>query len=334
MQEQKDHPFSTQLVNLASSKLGGLVVYATDEFFASKERLIKDEDPIFITDKYDDHGKWMDGWESRRRRDGGYDYSIIKLATSGIIQGVDINTAHFTGNHPPYASLEAMLSDDFEDKSAKWVEILPKTTIKADSHNFFKIKTKDNFSFIRLNIFPDGGVARLRTYGRPNWNETNNHSKELVELTSILNGGYVVGYNDAHYGNPWVILAPGRGENMGDGWETRRRREPGNDWIIVSLAKRGKIEQIEIDTAYFKGNYPDRCTVEYADIKDVSDTKLLKDKVGWKALLGEKKLEMDCVHNFYQEDLTHQGPATHLRLSIYPDGGISRFRAFGSVVDG
>ena len=136
-------------------------------------------------------------------------------------------------------------------------------------------------------------MARLRTYGRPNWNETNNHCKELVELTSILNGGYVVGYNDAHYGNPWVILAPGRGENMGDGWETRRRREPGNDWIIVSLAKRGKIEQIEIDTAYFKGNYPDRCTVEYADIKDVSDTKLLKDKVGWKELLGEKKLEME-----------------------------------------
>ena len=217
MQEQKDHPFSPQLVNLASSKLGGRVVYATDEFFASKDRLIKDEDPIFFTDKYDAHGKWMDGWESRRRRDGGYDYSIIKLATSGIIQGVDINTAHFTGNHPPYASLEAMLSDDFQDKSAKWVEILPKTKIKADSHNFFKIKSKDNFSFIRLNIFPDGGVARLRTYGRPNWNETNNHSKELVELTSILNGGYVVGYNDAHYGNPWVILAPGRGENMGDG---------------------------------------------------------------------------------------------------------------------
>ena len=151
------------------------------------------------------------------------------------------------------------------------------------------------------------------------------------ELSAITNGGHIVGYNDAHYGNPWVILSPGRGVDMGDGWETRRRREPGNDWIIIALGARGVIERIELDTAHFKGNYPDRCSVEATTLEDTNDTSLIHEGVNWLNLMDEQKLSMDRIHTFESDKINSIGPASHLRLSIYPDGGVSRFRPFGRL---
>ena len=322
--------FAAASVNLASPRLGAEVVFASDEFFGAKERMIQDAEPVFIPDKYDTHGKWMDGWESRRRRDGGHDYCVIRLDTRGVIEGFDVDTQHFTGNHPPHVSIEGALTEDHTHEDTQWTELVPKTAVNADSHNYIEADCPDRFNHVRLHIYPDGGVARLRVYGHPLPAWERDGPAGVHELSAIANGGRIVGYNDAHYGTPWVILTPGRGADMGDGWETRRRREPGNDWIVVALGAAGTVERLEIDTAHFKGNYPDRASVEGILLAGGGDESgLLGEGAEWRCVMAEEKLEMDKIHTFEGDRVRDIGPVTHLRLSIYPDGGVSRFRAFG-----
>jgi len=333
-QPKKKAPrFTQNAINLASPRLGADVIYATNDFFADKRRLIKVEEPIFIADKYDENGKWMDGWESKRRRVPGNDYCIIRLGAKGILNGVNIDTSFFTGNHPPQGSIDAVFSTNEPDKNTKWTEILPVSDLKPDAHNYYPISSTLPSNYLRFNIFPDGGVARLRVYGTPVGMWETQDPDGLQELSSVVNGGNVVGFNDAHYGDPWVILAPGRGTNMGDGWETRRRREPGNDWIVISLGASGTVKRIVLDTAHFKGNYPDRCSVQGAMIKNPVNENILAEKCNWSEIIGQQKLEMDKIHIFEKGLIKDIGVISHVRLNIYPDGGVSRFRVFGILAN-
>ncbi len=317
------HPFHEWL-RLEQPRLGTRVTYATDEFFAARERLIETPDPIFIEDKYDDHGKWMDGWESRRKRGPGHDYAIIRLGVPGAVHGVDIDTSHFTGNYPPQASIDACVSDE-DIPPGEWVEILPKTDLQGDSHHLLPIESDAVWTHLRLNIYPDGGVARLRVYGevRPDLSKIDG----VIDLVAIENGGRALACSDEHYGSMHNLNVPGRGVNMGDGWETARRRGPGNDWVVMALGHAGSIEKVEIDTAHFKGNYPDRVSLEAASFAGHNDA--TPDSEAWRTLLPESKLEMDRQHDF--DELEAVGPVTHVRMSIYPDGGISRLRLFGRM---
>ena len=328
---KSDDRFSSIYMDLLSERLGGRVIACSDDWFAGAENMLKPGRGVFKEGLFVSTGKWMDGWESRRRRIPGHDHCILRLEARGIIDGVDINTSHFTGNHPPHASLEGCLSETDPGETTEWTEIIPKTALDADSHNFFEVASNERFNHLRLHIYPDGGVARLRVYGQPQSAWQRQDPDGVHELSAITNGGQIIGYNDAHYGNPWVILAPGRGTDMGDGWETRRRREPGNDWIVVALGAKGIVERLEIDTAHFKGNYPDRCSVEAVTLTDQDNTNLLEEALAWQPLMGEQKLEMDRIHTFEGDVINAIGPVTHLRLSIYPDGGVSRFRAFGKL---
>lgn len=331
MTDNNDVPaFARHLVNLAASRLGAETLSCSDDFFAPMERMLQDNDPVFIPDKFDDHGKWMDGWESRRRRGGGHDHVIVRLGTRGVIRGLDIDTRHFTGNYPPGASLEAADAPvGTRPEDLQWREILAPTDLGPDSHHYLEISDDTPATHLRLNIFPDGGVARLRVYGEPlpDWSRMDENTP--AELSAITNGGRIAGFNDAHYGNPWVILTDGRGVNMGDGWETRRRREPGNDWILVRLGAPGVIEKIEVDTAHFKGNYPDRCSVQAALVEGLDDASLSGQAGDWPELLSPSKLEMDAQHFFEADALNDVGAVNCLRLNIFPDGGVSRFRVFG-----
>ena len=331
MNDVVDMPdFARHLVNLASPRLGAKTLSCSDDFFAPMERILQDGEPVFIADKFDDHGKWMDGWESRRRRGGGFDYLVIQVGTRGIIRGVDIDTRYFTGNYPPKASIEVADGGHSSQPGAlAWRELLSETPLGPDCHHYVSISDPEPATHLRLNIFPDGGVARLRVYGEPLPDWTRLSIEEIAELSAIENGGRIAGFNNAHYGNPWVILTAGRGMNMGDGWETRRRREPGNDWILVRLGIPGVIEHLEIDTAHFKGNYPDQCSVQAALVSDLNDEDLIKTASGWPDLLPPTKMDMDHQHFFEGDSLKELGAVNCLRLNIFPDGGISRFRAFG-----
>lgn len=320
-------------INLASSDLGASIVSVTDDFFATASRMLAETEPVFIPDKYDDNGKWMDGWESRRRRIPGHDHAVIRMIAPGQLLGFDVDTRYFTGNYPPGCSIEACFIENGDpDEDTKWTELVGKSDLGPDRHHFFQVDDETIYTHLRLNIFPDGGVARLRAFGKPHviWDQFGDD--HVIELSGLLNGGNIVAYNDAHYGAVHRLLAPGRGQNMGDGWETRRRREPGNDWIVIKLGARGVISAAEIDTAFFKGNYPDRANLLAADI----DGKLDPEAAGelsenWSELLAEQKLGMDNIHSFSGQAIADIGPVTHVRMNIFPDGGVSRLRLFGKL---
>ena len=323
--------FTRRYVNLADPRLGARAVEASDEFFAPKERMLNPEAAVFIPGKYDDHGKWMDGWETRRKRTTGYDWCIVKLARAGVIKGLDLDTSHFTGNYPPAASVEGAYVPDGEPSAAtQWTEIVPSVSLDGNRHHYVEAASDAVYTHVRLNLYPDGGMARLRVYGQPrvNWDEAADTG--LFDLAAMENGAYVVAANNEHYGLASTLLMPGRGANMGDGWETRRRREPGNDWAIIALARPGIIRRVEVDTAHFKGNYPDRCSIQAARVTGGTDSSLVTQAMFWPVLLGEEALRMDALHTF-ESGLAALGPVTHVRLNIFPDGGVSRLRLWGKL---
>ncbi|SDD37267.1 allantoicase [Kordiimonas lacus] len=318
----------TKLVNLAQPRLGAKVTFATDDFFADKARLISPEDAVFIPGKYDDNGKWMDGWESRRKRGMGHDHAIIRLGQAGIIRGVDIDTSHFTGNFPPAASLDACVAEgDVPGEDAAWTEIVPATNLNGDSHHLIAVESDQPWTHLRLNIFPDGGVARLRVYGIMHkvWGKAD--AGMTIDLAALENGGRPVVANNEHFGVLANIMAPGKGINMGDGWETRRRREPGNDWAIIELGHAGTIEDILVDTAFFKGNFPSHISLQAALVTGGTDESLTVESQFWPELLSKQDLRADDEHPM--KPTADLGPVSHVRINIFPDGGISRLRLMG-----
>ena len=328
----EDNLIFARKVNLASPKAGAKIVDVSDEFFAKADRMLSDKDPLFLVDKYDDHGKWMDGWESRRKRVEGNDWVIIQLGGNCSIKEAIVDTSHFTGNYPPYACLDYSCQTSYNEGEMNWLPLLEKKELTGDFVNEFPVLKNENVNFVRLNIFPDGGVARLRLLGdlTPWTLET---GKE-TELSSLLNGGKIIGYNNAHYGDVNALLSEGRGKTMGDGWETRRRRVSGHDYIIIELGVPGHISKIEIDTCHFKGNFPDRASIQTINIpSDVKEKKNFDNSESWDFILNEQKCSADTVHTYKQEDLLHDKPVSHVRLNIYPDGGVSRLRIYGNSAD-
>ncbi len=328
--------FAAGSINLASAKLGAAGISSSDEFFAPLARMLSDEPPVFLPVVYDEHGKWMDGWESRRRRGPGNDHAVVRLARPGTISGFDIDTAFFTGNYPPAAAIEAAncQSDDVDE--AAWQTILPKVELNPDAHHFMTIGADVDpatvWTHVRLQIYPDGGVARLKVFGAAyfDWNMV--AEDDEIDLVSLFHGGRALARSDAHYGAPERMLGPGRGENMGDGWETARRRGPGHDWAIIKLGHRGVIEKAVVDTAHFKGNYPESCTIQGIDLGDVDvslDQDAVKASQDWLMLMDKVELRADHVHEIGSDHIASGGAVTHVRLNIHPDGGVSRLRLRG-----
>ena len=317
-------------VDLAQPRMGTQAIFASDDFFAPKERLIDPRPPIFVPGKYDDNGKWMDGWESRRKRVPGHDSCIVRLGCPGIIHAVDIDTSHFTGNYPPEASIDAWRGDGDPDDTATWQPLVGRRKLAGDSHHIVDVTDDGIWSHLRLNIFPDGGVARLRVFGEVHKDWSAVAAEDVLDLAALTNGARALAWNDAHFGTPQNMLAPGPAVNMGDGWETRRRRTPGNDWAIIALAHPGVIERIVVDTDHFKGNYPDRCSLQGATVGEDQLTTLAEASGNWPEILQPQKLGADRAHEFISGIVEHRA-LTHVRLNIFPDGGVARLRLFGRI---
>ena len=344
---KKAPPF-THLIDLAAERFGGQVLWCTDDFFAEKENLIKPSTPVFIADKYTDRGKWMDGWESRRKRTEGYDQAVIKLGAAGVIKGFDVDTSHFLGNQPQSCTIEACYAPDGNWEKAEWVEVLGKTVLNPGSQHFVEAvvgssllvdglptttpsnqqpATNNQFTHVKLHIYPDGGVARLRVYGEVKRDWSTVKPDEIVDLASAQNGALSIQCNDMFFSHMNNLIMPGRGVHMGDGWETKRNRTPNNrDWVIVRLAHKGIIQKALIDTCHFKGNYPDSFTLEgcNSDRDDLTNAQ-------WSTIIERTKLQADYEHPF-EKEVVCKAPVSHVRLSIFPDGGVSRMRLWGTIV--
>ncbi len=323
----------TELVDLASERLGGAVLYANDDFFAPKENLLKQSAPVFLEGEYTERGKWMDGWESRRKRTPGFDWCIIRLGLSGVIRGAVVDTSHFKGNFPAQCSLEACTMSgqpDVEElitESTEWAEILPVSTLEGDSLNPFSIQNGERFTHLRFKIYPDGGVARLRIYGEvvPDWQRLERRGGE-IDLAAVEHGGLVLACSDMFFGHRHNLIMPGRGINMSDGWETKRRRGPGHDWVILRLGRRSVVHRIEVDTSHFKGNFPESCSLEACDAVEE-----LTSAQTWTEVLARTRLQAHTRHQF-EDEIKAAGAVSHLRFNIYPDGGVSRLRVYGTIV--
>jgi allantoicase len=319
--------FTHRFIDLAQPRLGAEVIAATDDFFAPKERLISPGPAVFIPDRFDDNGKWMDGWESRRKRVAGHDHCIIRLC-AGTIHGVDIDTSHFTGNYPPQASIDGCRSDSDPDHDTQWHELIPKTDLQGDAHHYLPVQDRGIWTHLRLNIYPDGGVARLRVYGVAHCDWTVRTPDQRVDLAAMVRGGRALDCNDMHFGHMSNLIAPGHGANMGDGWETRRRREPGNDWVILKLGHPGQIRRVEVDTAFFKGNYPSKCSLHGLYAPGALDEELTAGASRWLEILPPVELGPDRLQIF-EKEVVAAGIVSHVRFDIYPDGGVSRLRLIG-----
>lgn len=346
-------------VNLASRALGSAVVWANDEFFGMKENLVTDDPPTFRPHTFNLKGQIVDGWETRRRRgappsgsgsDSGveagvgaeYDSAIVRLGAPGLIRGVTVDTSFFVGNFPPECSVQAADVRGFpsprELLDAEWTTIVARRKLEGDTRNFFPIDarsesgaagggtvagllTRRRFTHVRLNNIPDGGIARLRVHGRvlPDPEFT---VGAQCDLAAARNGGRIVASSNAFFSPATAALMPGESRVMGEGWETARRRDDGNDWIEVELVGEGIARIVEIDTANYVGNAPDRVT--------------LRGRTGsgpWFELIPETRVQPDTLHRFRIEGAGAACPATHLRLDTFPDGGVARLRAHGELTE-
>ena len=322
--------FTNGLIDLAQPRLGTKVIYKTDDFFASANRIISPTEPVFKVGVFDKHGKWMDGWESRRKRTAGHDYIIIKLGKPGTIKKVDVDTSHFNGNQPAMISIEGANSNSNKINQLKWQPLLSEKKTKANSHHYFTVNSDKVFTHIKFNIFPDGGVARLRLYG--SIAKSSKLKNKKINLASLLDGSSVIACNNEHFGKAENILAPGKAKNMGDGWETRRRRGKGFDWLILNSLDGKEIDKIEISTHHFKGNFPSHCSLQAAYLPNSKNSKqIVKSSTKWKYLLKDAKLSANKIHVF-KNNLMKKDKINFIKINIFPDGGISRFRIYGKSI--
>jgi allantoicase len=314
----------TRLPDLASRGLGGGVVAANDELFAERENLIKPEAPTYSTYTFGHKGQVYDGWETRRRREPGHDWAIARLGAAGVVRGVVVDTAFFKGNYPPEVSVEGTGVEGYpspaELEAAEWVTLVPRSPVKGDAQNLFPVEASQRVTHARLSIYPDGGVARLRVHGEvvpdPRFLATG-----AIDLAALVNGGVVTGCSNMFYSSPTNLISPGEARVMGEGWETARRRDDGNDWVEFRLAGPGLVRLAEIDTRYFVGNAPGWASLRGRDARTA-------DPDAWTELLGRTRLQPDTRHLFR---LPATADVTDVRLDVFPDGGLARVRLYGDL---
>jgi len=314
----------TDLVDLACRRMGGSVVAANDELFAERENLIKPEAPTFSPYTFGPKGQVYDGWETRRRREPGHDWALVRLGQPGLVRAVVVDTAFFVGNYPPEVSVEGAAVEGYpsaeELEAARWLPLVRRSPVKGDARNAFVVDAPERVTHVRLCQYPDGGVARLRVHGEvvpdPRFLATGH-----LDLAALENGGSVAGCSNLFYSSPANLIAPGDARVMGEGWETARRRDDSNDWVEVRLAGPGSVRLAELDTTWFVGNAPGWAALRGRDARPGATP-------DWVELLPRQRLQPDTRHRFR---LAAAPEVTHVRMDVYPDGGMARVRLWGAL---
>ncbi len=318
----------SNLVDLASETMGGRAVWASDSFFASETNLVKATEPEWDADRYTDRGKWMDGWEPRRRRHPGHDTAIVALGVPGDLRAAEIDTRHFLGNHAPYAALDATVapadaSAEWLRDHATWTPVLRQVRLERGCPNVFVLDAFEGATHIRLHNYPAGGIARLRVFGLAHAPPPEDGTR--IDLLGARNGGRALACSDMFFSRMDNLIRPDEAENMGDGWETKRSPLPKEDWVILQMAEPGLVEELLVHTRHFKGNYPTGVRIEGLYWPDAPPHALSR-WTSWTPLCTDARLGPDQAHTLAVDA---PGPWTHLRMTILSDGGISRLRAYG-----
>ncbi len=318
------------LPDLAVRTFGGAVVWANDELFAGRENLINPGPAAFTPRTFGAKGQVYDGWETRRRREPGHDEAIVRLGAPGVVRAVVVDTSHFTGNFPSEASVEGLAVDGQPAvaalREAEWTTLVDRSPLQGDTANVFAVASASRWTHVRLTIHPDGGVARLRVHGQVVADPRPIEALGTIDLAALELGGRVTGCSNLFYGSPDRLIAPGLARSMGEGWETARRRDDGNDWVEVRLAARGSVRVVELDTTWFLGNAPGAAALSAYDGEGDP-----ADPGSWFPLLERTSLQPDTRHRVVLAEPA--APASHVRLDVYPDGGMARLRLWGRPTD-
>lgn len=322
------HDFTDQ-PDLASRALGASVVYANDDLFAARENLVTPEPPVHDPRAFGARGKVYDGWETRRRRTPGNDLAIVRLGVRGAVGGVVVDTSWFVGNYPPRVSVDAVDLAGYpsveELLGARWQPLVPVSDVKGDAANAFAVDGAPTCTHVMLTLHPDGGVARLRVHGRPVPDPA--LLTGTVDLAALENGGDVVDCSDAFYASARNLLMPGRARTTGEGWENARRRDAGNDHVTVRLAGRGTVRRLVVDTSCFLGNAPAEVLVRGCVGQPDGD----RAPDGWVTLLPRREVQPDTRHVLAVDEDAASTPVDHVRLDVFPDGGLARLRVLGEL---
>lgn len=323
-------------VDLAVRWLGGGVMAASDEAFGDKENLLRPEPAAFEPGHYGNRGEIVDGWETRRRRYPGQDWAMVRLGAAGTISSIDVDTSFFTGNYPVTCRVEATGRQGYpspaelDGPSTSWAEIVSRSPLRGDAHNVFPVTNAHRYTHVRLWIDPDGGVARLRVFGRivPDPRILDGLT---IDLAGQSIGGRVVASSDGFYTSAASLIRPDRARTMGEGWETRRRRDDGHDFVIIALGLPGQVRQVVVDTSHFRYNASESVAL-FGSAADGDDAPPSFDGTGWQPLLPRTRLQPDTRHEFDVRDAgTALGPVRAIRLDAFPDGGMARLRILGEV---
>ncbi|KAI4117125.1 MAG: hypothetical protein LQ345_002573 [Seirophora villosa] len=343
-----DRTFKPSCIDLISASLTSTILHVSDEFFAPASNLLQPHAPIRRPGVFVPTGAWYDGWETRRHNPLPYDWAVVKLGVaSGRVRGVEIDTAFFDGNHAAGVVVQGcfevgeaadarVMKDDYKG----WREILGWRPCGPSRRQAWKVNDEEReITHVRLCMFPDGGIARFRLYGVvvpvfPSSSSSSSISSPEMELSAATMGGLVLAASDEGFGSSASnLLLPGRGVDMGGGWETKRSREKGHeDWVVVKLGARGKLRRLVVDTAFYRGNFPRAMRVHGIEVSGEEEAPTTAEDGRWQEVVGEKELRPDREHEYEGEALRDvQGVAyTHLKLTIVPDGGVKRFRVFGT----
>lgn len=343
--QRQEGEYQTKYVDLLSERIGGRAIECSDDWFAGCENLVKPGRGVFEKGVFVASGQLMDGWESRRsygRRSrhgnpGQGDWCILRMGVAGIIKQLEIDTHHFCGNAPEKVSVQAANVGCEADANVTWTTILEPSDVMPDNQNFFVCTHPGRCTHLKLIMYPDGGIARFRAFGQVQPNPKHFIDGELVDLASVMQGARGLHASDLFYSSPDNLTFPGRGINMGDGWETKRRRDDQNDWAVIKLGIPGTIRKVIIDTAHFKGNFPDSASLEAINANacgitdtDITDTDINDPQLNWQTVIAQTPLFADKEHLFIDQiEVDAAAEFTHVRLNIFPDGGISRLRVFG-----
>ncbi len=330
--DYRDGEFAfTALTDLADRRLGGAVIATSDELFAERENLLLPAPAEFRPHTFGNKGQLMDGWETRRRRGADddtphpdaedHDWALIRLGAPGVVHGVIVDTAHFRGNYPPEIGIDAIdlpgTPSPAELLAADWRPLVPRSPVRGHAANGFATTDRYRCTHLRLKQYPDGGIARLRVHGEVRPDPAWPAALGTFDLAALENGGTVEDASDRFFSPPANLIMPGKSRVMADGWENRRRRDQGHDWVRLRLAGRGEIRAVEIDTANYVGN-----AAGWAALYG-------RDGGGdWFELVPRTRLQPDSVHRLL---VPARRPTTHVRLDVFPDGGIARLRLHGRL---
>ncbi|GAC92651.1 allantoicase [Pseudozyma hubeiensis SY62] len=347
--DQFDAVLGSTSTEISSVALGGRILSTSDEWFAPASSLLKVGPAPSLKGTFGPKGALFDGWETRRHNPT-YDWVILRLGPNagGRLIGFDVDTANFNGNEAPEISIhalaltqeeEASIDNGLAENDERWECVVPVTPCGPSQRHLFTVaqgKGDKIYTHIKLHMIPDGGIARFRVYGvippppvgqgEGEQVSAENSAFNLLDLAHCLNGGRVVFTDDNHFGAGSNIILPGRGKDMGDGWETRRSRAKGHfNWSIVKLGEPGFLSYAEVDTAHFLGNFPESTEI----LGTVHDSATVPSAdAQWVTLLPRTKLGPGRRHFFPLVD-GNSAPFTHVMVKMHPDGGIKRFRVHG-----